>query len=85
MTTAMIAQQAIDDFLRQKIQITIEQKQKKAKDSFTQDDVQKIHDEYAEVHEIGKAAPCADQSSPLSNHGRQRTPHAPSSSVVRDA
>ena len=36
MTTAMIAQQAIDDFLRQKIQITIEQKQKKAKDSFTQ-------------------------------------------------
>lgn len=31
----------------------------------------------SEVHEIGKAAPCADQSSPLSNHGRQRTPHVP--------
>lgn len=61
MTTAMIAQQAIDDFLRQKIQITIEQKQKKAKDSFTQDDIQKIHDEYERETWLNKVAKNVDK------------------------
>lgn len=61
MTTAKIAQQAIDDFLHQKIQTTIEQKQRKAKDSFTQEDIQKIHGEYERETWLNKVAENVDK------------------------
>lgn len=46
MTDAIVVKQTIDDFLTQKIQITIEQKQKKAKGDFSEDEKQKIRDDY---------------------------------------
>lgn len=46
MVDATIIKQTIDDFLTQKIQTTIEQKQKKAKGVFSEEEKQKIRDEY---------------------------------------
>jgi len=47
-------QQAIDDFLDNKIQTTIEQKQKKLKADFTEEDAQKIRDDYETFNWINK-------------------------------
>lgn len=56
MTDAVIIKQTIDDFLAQKIQITIEQKQKKAKGDFSEDEKQKIRDEYEILAWLDKVA-----------------------------
>lgn len=56
MTDAIIIKQIIDDFLSQKIYKTIEQKQKQAKGNFSEDDKQKILDEYEIVAWLDKVA-----------------------------
>lgn len=56
MTDALIIKQTIDDFLSKKIQITIEQKQKKAKGDFSEDEKQKIRDEYEILAWLDKVA-----------------------------
>lgn len=56
MTDAIIIKQTIDDFLSQKIHKAIEQKQKQAKGNFSEDDKQKIQDEYKIVAWLDKVA-----------------------------
>lgn len=46
MSEIKYAQQAIEEFLAKKIATTIEQKQKKSKDEFTEEDAQKIRNTY---------------------------------------
>lgn len=54
-------QQAIDDFLNNKIQVTIEQKQKKLKASFTEEDAKKIRDDYEPLNWINKVVENIDE------------------------
>lgn len=54
-------QQAIDDFLDNKIQVTIEQKQKKLKASFTEEDAKKIRDDYEPLNWINKVVENIDE------------------------
>ncbi len=59
--TISSVQQAIDDFLDKKIQVTIEQKQKKLKASFTEEDAQKIRDDYKPFNWINKVVENIDE------------------------
>lgn len=56
MTNDVVVKQTIDKFLTQKIQITIEQKQKKAKVDFSEDEKQKIRDDYELFNWLDKVA-----------------------------
>ena len=85
MTDAIIAIQTIDEFLSQKIQSKIEQKKKQAKDNFTEDEAQKIRDEYERETWLNTVAQNVDKVFLNVSHVAKLTHSSSQAMSLRDA